>query len=289
MKNRFDILRQIEKLDPQADCQQIVFLVGSYEYPWLIQKSLEFALFRTYAVPSISGLLEQTGQFKRHGQGRYDDTSLIIAEITENGFDSERGRAAIQQMNRMHRRFEISNDDMLYVLSAFIFEPIRWHQRYGWRTPSRRENLANYYFWLEVGKLMGIRDIPASYEAFESFNQDYEKQNFVFMPSNQVVANATIEVFLSWYPFFVRSIARQGIYALLDEPLRLAFGLPRANVLVRGLVDLGLKMQAKIIRYLPARKEAFRFTAQKNRSYPQGYHIEQLGRHQPEKTEKQVE
>jgi hypothetical protein len=32
-----------------------------------------------------------------------------------------------------HRRFNINNKDYLYVLSTFVFEPVRWNERYGWR------------------------------------------------------------------------------------------------------------------------------------------------------------
>jgi len=30
-------------------------------------------------------------------------------------------------------RFQISNEDFLYVLSTFVFESIRWNARFGWR------------------------------------------------------------------------------------------------------------------------------------------------------------
>lgn len=62
-------------------------------------------------MPTISSLLAQTGYFAAHGQKRYDDTALIIAEIAENGYDSERGRAAIRRMNQIYHHFPISNGD----------------------------------------------------------------------------------------------------------------------------------------------------------------------------------
>ena len=40
-------------------------------------------------------------------------------------------------MNRIHGRFEISNEDFVYVLSSFVFEPIRWNARFGWRPADR--------------------------------------------------------------------------------------------------------------------------------------------------------
>jgi hypothetical protein len=275
---RYDILYQIRHLNPETQHHQILRLLGSYEFPWLAQKSLEFALFRTYAVPSISKLLAQTGQFEKHGQRRYDDTGLIVAEIGEHGYDSERGRAALRRMNHLHGRFQIANEDYLYVLSTFIYEPIRWITRYGYRPLTDNERLAHYYFWREVGKRMNIRDIPPTYEAFEQYNVAYEREHFRYAESNFIVGEATIQVFLHWYAPPLRPLVRESIYAILDDQLREAFGFPRANSALRGMIDMGLKGLALSIRYLaPPRREPWHFTQQRSRTYPFGYTIERLG------------
>ena len=125
--------QRIDSLDPRRDYRRIVFLLTFHVFPWDIERALEFALFRTYAVPSISGLLFKTGEFVRRPRKRYDDTELILSEILENGFDSKRGQSALRRLNEMHGRFPISNADYLYVLSTFVFEPIRWLERFGWR------------------------------------------------------------------------------------------------------------------------------------------------------------
>lgn len=75
---------EIERLDPATDYERIVFLLGSCEFAWDIEKALEFALFRTYGVPSISGLLSRTGAFLGDTRKRYDDTELLLSEISEN-------------------------------------------------------------------------------------------------------------------------------------------------------------------------------------------------------------
>ena len=119
--SKWSILKQIRKLDPRIDNQRIVFLNTCYEFPFDTTRSLEFALFRTYCVPSISKLLDQTGELTARPQKRYDDTDIIISELLEWGYDSDRGKAALRRMNQIHGRFQISNDDFLYVLSTFIF------------------------------------------------------------------------------------------------------------------------------------------------------------------------
>src|SRR3954451_14697827 len=127
---RSRILNEIRTLDPVADHQRIVFLSTCFEFPFDTTRALEFALYRTYCVPSVSELLDRTGEFLRLPQKRYDDTDLIVSELMEWGYDSERGKRALRRMNQIHGRFAIANDDFLYVLSTFVFEPIRWNARY---------------------------------------------------------------------------------------------------------------------------------------------------------------
>ena len=68
-------------------------------FSWDIERALEFALFRTYVVPSISGLLARTWEFANRPAKRYDDTELLLSEPLENGLDSLRGRTAIARIN----------------------------------------------------------------------------------------------------------------------------------------------------------------------------------------------
>lgn len=50
MNSRTTYARQIETLDPETDHHRIVYLLTCYEFPWDIERALEFALFRTHAV-----------------------------------------------------------------------------------------------------------------------------------------------------------------------------------------------------------------------------------------------
>src|SRR3954454_12803818 len=117
-------LAEIRRLDAVADHQRIVYLSCCYEFPFDTTRALEFALFRTFCVPSISALLDRTGEFGARAQKRYDDTDLIVSELMEWGYDSGRGTRALRRMNQLHGRFVIANEDFQYVLSTFVFERI---------------------------------------------------------------------------------------------------------------------------------------------------------------------
>jgi hypothetical protein len=275
--SRSSILEQILALDPERDHQRIVFLSTCYEFAFDTTRSLEFALYRTYCVPSISGLLDRTGEFRLRAQKRYDDTDLIVSELMEWGYDSDRGLAALRRMNQIHHRFSISNEDYLYVLSTFVFEPIRWNAKFGWRPMSEAERLGMFYFWREVGRRMFIMDLPERYEELERYNVEYELDHFRFADSNHRIGAATRDLFLSWFPAPLRPMARPAIYALMDDALIEAFGFPRPSRAMRRLVEGALRMRARALRLMPARRRPRLRTEIVHPSYPDGYRIENLG------------
>lgn len=271
------VAAEIESLDPQRDACRIVHLSSCYDFPFDNTRALEFALFRTYAVPSISSLLDRTGEFGCRAQKRYDDTDLILSEIVVNGYDSPRGKAALKRMNQIHGRFEISNEDYLYVLSTFIFEPIRWNEAYGWRPMGTNERLGMYHFWCEVGRRMAIQDIPHTFDRFEAYNRDYEDKYFQLCPSNQRVGEATVRLFLSWGPKWSRGLGRQLIFAMMDAPLRAAFGFPAAPRWLERLTRLAMAMRRVVLPLFPRRTEPVFRTKISRAPYPYGYEIEDLG------------
>jgi hypothetical protein len=277
MMGRFDVLREIERLDPRRDHQRIMHLSFGYDFCWDSIRALEVALYRTYCVPSISKLLDRTGEFYRNTQRRYDDTSILVAEMCEWGYEEGRGLEALRRMNWAHGHFQIANDDFLYVLSTFVYEPIRWIDRFGWRPTCANEKQGYYWFWREVGTRMGIHDIPPTYEAFETWSRDYERAQFRFADTNQRIGSATRELFASWFPRLGAPLVRYGIYAMLDEAMIASFGFPPPLPGTRALLAACLKLRGSVVRWLPPRREPHFFTDDRNRTWPGGYRIGELG------------
>jgi hypothetical protein len=270
-------LREIRRLDPVADHSRIVYLDTCFEFPWDTTRSLELALFRTFAVPSVAAVLDSSGEFARAAQKRYDDTDLILSTIVEAGYESEEGKRAIRQMNRIHGRFEISNDDFLYVLSSFVFEPIRWNARFGWRPLIEAEKLATFEFWREVGRRMAIKEIPESYAALERYNEEYERRHFRRTEQAEHVGRATRDMFLAWFPWLPKRLGATAIYALMDDRLLDAFGFPHPPRGVRRLVETSLRARARVVALLPPRRRPRLRTRRKTRTYGREWQLEALG------------
>ena len=271
------IQEEINRLDPVKDHCRIVHLLAGYEFPWDGVRALEIALMRTFCSPSISALLRRTGEFHRHGQKRYDDTALLIAEFMQYGYDSERGRAAIAHMNKIHSYYTIANDDYLFVLSTFVFQPFEWNRRYGWRKLTQKEKLASFYFFREVGLRMHLQNIPETMEEFEEFAKGYESRHFTFAETNRQVGDATVNIVKNWMPFFARPLVLPVMTCFFDEKMQLAMGYSAPPALLQKLVALAMAVRATVIRNISFLSYPTFITEQTNRSYPRGYEIEQLG------------
>ncbi|MCP3098304.1 DUF2236 domain-containing protein [Myxococcus sp. K15C18031901] len=279
--NRFSLRDRTDRLDAQTQHEEIVRILATQEFPWDINQALSFALFRTYAVPSIGVLLHETGEFAARTQKRYDDTVLILDTILEHGITSQPGRAAFRRMNQMHGAYDISNDDMRYVLATFVVTPVRWLAQYGWRalTPHEVEAWTNYY--RDVGRHMGIRDILETYEAFTTFMDDYEARHFAYDERARAVADATLELLTTFTPTnrapkrLVRLFAR----TLMEDPLLDAFRYERPSSLSRTVFRSALKLRGQFVRYFLSPRDAplYGRNLPNVRSYPQGYDVEKLG------------
>lgn len=271
--DRYRWRRRISELDPVRDHEEIYRISAGYEFPWDYTRALELALFRTYCVPSISALLAATGEFRTRTQKRYDDTALLMAELAASGYDSPRGKEALRVINRVHGRYVISNADMLYVLSTFIYDPIDWLERYGWRPLTDHERIAAFHFYREVGKRMGIQAIPSDFDEFRRYKQLYEAEQFRFAESNREVGRYTLELFCGWFPRPLRSLAGVGVRSQLGQEMLTAFGFPAAPAWVSTCGRAALRARAGFVRrFLPARRTSKLAVQPRNRTYP-GYPV----------------
>ncbi|MBP2055055.1 hypothetical protein J2Z21_008068 [Streptomyces griseochromogenes] len=87
---------------------------------------------------------------------------LLLDAVVEHGSGTPEGRTAIRRINQMHRNYDISDDDMRYVLSLFVVMPRRWIDTYGRRRLSRHEIVAATEYYRMLGRRMGIPSSPGS-------------------------------------------------------------------------------------------------------------------------------
>lgn len=274
---RLDNLRRIERLDPAADFEEIFWLTAYHEFPWEYVQGTSIAFMRDYGVPSISDLLDRTGQFEHHGQKRYDDTVLIGYEAVRHGIDSEHGHAAMRHLNRIHGHYDIPNDEFQFVLATTVVGPKRFIDRYGYRPLHPHEVEAMARVTTRFGELMGIKDLPDAYAGYETLLDDYEAEHFAPAPQNRRVAEASIRIVTHWYPRPVRPLVRRVTIAMLDEPLREALDLPRQPAWLGRSIDVALRARGRLLGRWRPRSGEDPYVHDHRRTYPFGYSLADLG------------
>ncbi|MEU3708831.1 oxygenase MpaB family protein [Streptomyces catenulae] len=274
---RYDWLKEIRRLDPERDHLRIYRITATHEFPWDMTRALELALYRTYAVPSIGRLLAETAELTDRTQKRYDDTALLLDAVVEHGFDGAEGRTAIRRINQMHRSYDISNDDMRYVLCTFVVVPKRWIDQYGWRRLSDHEIRALVTYYATLGRHMGITGIPRTYEEFAHCLDSYEEAHFGWDEGARRVSDATLDLMAGWYGPLA-PVVRGASMALLDDSLITAFRYKPPRPAVRTAVRTALRLRARAVRLMPPRRRPH--YARQNpeiKGYPNGFRIADLG------------
>ena len=218
-------------------------IIGELEFPFTFEKALQFALFRTYGIPSISKLLVETRQFSEQATStkRYTDTTVLIREFAGYHPESMRSIDAVARMNYIHSQYQksgkILDDDMLYTLSLFAAEPVRWIDKYEWRKLEDFEKCALGTYWKAMGDAMGI-----SYEKLKSggergegwtdglewleevieWAEGYEKRYMVPDENNRQIAEHTVAILLWGIPETLKPFGKKVVSTLMDERLRIA-------------------------------------------------------------------
>ena len=264
--------------------ERTVWRLAHIHFPWDISNAPEFPVLNSFAVPSISGLLDPTGEFSRRPLKRYDDTALLVREVLRNGLNSDPASAPLRELMTCTAVSRIANDDFLYVLSTFVFTPIDWLDRFGRRAMTDEEREDWFLYWREFGRRMGIAGLPADIGAFRSFAKEFEQQRFAHAPSNRAVAQPTIDLLLNQYfvPPFLYPPGRAFVMALCSPHFVEALGYPAPSSALRRIAEGAMGLRRTILRLLPegARPKYIQFGKQ---TYPEGYNIEELGTFRPKR------
>ncbi|KAL3476047.1 streptococcal 67 kDa myosin-cross-reactive antigen like family-domain-containing protein [Aspergillus californicus] len=220
------------------DAWQIQKMMLVNEFPSASLKALQFALFRTYGIPTISTLLLKTSQFSNTATSfkRYADTGALIGQFIAFEPSSERAQTAIARTNFLHTGYRASgrilDSDMLYTLSLFALEPIRFISMFEWRSLSDLEQCAIGTYWKSLGDALeisfealpsgprGFRDGLHFLEELRAWSLKYEQDYMKPSPSNKEVADKTMDVLVYSMPRFLKPVGINIASCMMDDRLR---------------------------------------------------------------------
>ena len=299
-EEKYARLREFERRNLHEEYSSIWWDAIDYEFPWDFGVAGALAFFNSVAPAHMAELLLETGEITENTRRRLEHHGLIALEIARRGLNDPRGRAAVRQLNRIHknavrdlnakstgRRWAITNDDYLFVLATSLVLPIRWVDERAWRPVSQRERDAAFLHIREQGEHMGIKDIPESYEEFAAFHDAFVEKHFRYSPAAvklwQALEPMIIAPFTGWLPdrlkpYGAKLVASAVAPSLLTAPMRLAFGVPKPPRLLTLAVDSVIKARSAYVRRQPPRMTRATPDPLPTTEFPDGkFEAEQLG------------
>lgn len=163
---------------------------------------------------------------------------------------SERAQTAIARTKFLHQGYlasgKIIEDDMLYTLSLFATEPIRFVRKYEWRSMTEMECCAVGTYWKSLGDALDIsyEKLPSGKKGFQdgihwleeigAWSHDYELQKMKPHPRNREIADKTIDVLVYNLPRFMKPLGIYLVSFLMDERLRNAMMYVHRRAFDRG-------------------------------------------------------
>lgn len=250
------------------ESHDIISAISDYEFPALFEKGLQFALFRTYGIPSIAELLVKTTQLstEKNVPKRYADTTVLLGDMYASDPASDKAFEATARLNYLHGHYikqgKISNDDMLYTLTLFLNQPPEWINRYEWRQLTDLELCAMGVFHKYMGDTMHISFEPLPsyktgwkdglhfYREMETWAKAYEEKYMVPDKNSHDTAVQTRTLLLSTQPDFVKPFLSKVVSAPLDDRLREAIMFDPAPASYTAWFKRFMTVRKYYLRYL---------------------------------------
>ena len=236
IKRKHSMLSRADYASLAGDqAQDVLKDLVEMEFPKLMGFSIVFALFKTYGIPSVSSLLVATSELSSPETASKctADTGVLILEFCLNKASSNRATEAIARMNYLHSRYvkarKITNDDMLYTLSVFALEPVRWVNRYEWRQLSDFEVCASGTFWKAMGDKMEIdfSPLPSNGSGWtdglhwlqeaREWSEEYERKNMVPAATNQQLALAHLDIIFVNLPRSLSAVGKNLVSVIVGD------------------------------------------------------------------------
>ena len=269
-------------LDPVADCRAIYDHLMFVDTAATMAAGLNLAFYRSFTAPRIAGLLGKTRVIIDQPVQRASDTAVLVWEMVMHGFEHERGRAALRRMNQIHAAFAIPEEDFLYVLSTLVVVPIEFLDRYGYRRARARERTASAEFYRQMGRYMGLREVPENYAAFEAYMHDYERRHFAYSDQARELVEATVSLMNHRFPRILRGAVGMLSSTLMDRQMRKAAGVRTPPPGLTTVVRLAVRAGAKLARRRdPHPTHRFPDGVVRLPAYPDGYTIGEVGHRPP--------
>jgi hypothetical protein len=256
----YALKRRIAALDPDEDHEEVARLTLEVLYgdPIGVHAALLIGFSRQVAVPSIARVIYRGGGGDTLGDiaRRIDDTLALFGAFLKWGPSSPEGQAAIARMERIHARFQITDEQKRYTLATLIFEADRIGERLGIDQFTAGQREAIWRFWLSVAEQMPLGSLPATSEELRRWMLDYEREHWRYTNDSHRVVERFFEDWTTrWFPRPARRLGRQVLLAMMDDALRAALRLEAPSRHLEKLLRASARASSPLTLIRPYRSD----------------------------------
>ena len=258
--------------DPYEPYRAAVLRTRAFDY----RLGFFLAYYRSFAAPESAARLVRTGVILREPQKRSYDTAIVIMEQIIAGYESPRGRQITELLVRAHERVKATPEVYLYTLLSLHVVPTRWIDEHGARPLTDEERAASFAFYIEMGRRMGLVDLPVDEASAIDFYDAFERDVVRRTPDTVALMDATVSVLAGRMPRILRRLVRPVLASLVGDPHMCdTLGLSPAPRAFTAIVMAALRLRSRFAR--PASRDAFVPGRSASTQYPSGYALEDLG------------
>ncbi|KAF9352680.1 hypothetical protein BGX26_009545 [Mortierella sp. AD094] len=172
-------------------------------------------------------------------------------ELKERVNDDARAKTAVDRINFLHSHYNITQEDFLYNLGLFVLESRYWIDRFDWRPLTELERNAILAVWTDLGRKIGIENIPETVREFEEWVENYELRNMKFAPVNTAMADSAIAISQSMVTTpEAKARVKKFFVAITNPRLRAAVGYGEPTKTQVFVSDSILWVRGCIVKYL---------------------------------------
>ncbi|MFJ5230073.1 DUF2236 domain-containing protein [Kitasatospora sp. NPDC088391] len=223
---------------PAADRPRDAFAeLVLHRAPQRARVGLTLGFVRTFAVPQIAGVLAGTGRLTTAPKARAKATGAVMFELIGHGVDSPRGREVVAELAALHRLPGVDAETMRYVLACFTVCPVEF-ARGGAAVRS-----AAFAFQAELARALGLPPLPGpDLAGVAAWMRAFEADRFAPSEAGQALWRSVSALFAARLPGPLARRAPAFAAALLDDPLRAAFAVPRPSWPLRAAAAVAFRL-----------------------------------------------
>ncbi|KAI3320480.1 hypothetical protein HD806DRAFT_524815 [Xylariaceae sp. AK1471] len=250
--------------------------LAEQEFPMVFSAAIGSVFFKAEGIPSIAKLIARVAQRSSSSSasraaGKHG-SSVTPADLLGRPGAPET-KAAIDRVNYIHSLYrpsgKMSDDDLLYVLSLWPLEVIRWVEKYEYRSLTLEERCALATLWKSLGEELRIpyENLPSCREGlgFENalhwlkelgdWSRAYEDRNLERSPESVFLAEKNMDNWVGGVPGFLKPAARSLLAVIIEPRVRLVMDIPTPPMAVQFIVHAVIRVR-KLLRgysYSPMR------------------------------------